>query len=41
MFRACQPEDVAAAVLFLASDEARAINGIELRVDSGQFVMSV
>ena len=41
MFRACQPEDVAAAVLFLASDEARAINGMELRVDSGQFVMSV
>ncbi|MCK6387274.1 MAG: SDR family oxidoreductase, partial [Zoogloea sp.] len=41
MFRACLPADVAAAVLFLASDEARAINGMELRVDSGQFVMSV
>ena len=40
-FRSCLPEDVASAVLFLASDESRAINGIELRVDSGQFVMSV
>ena len=41
MNRMCQPEDVAAAVAFLASDEARAINGIELRVDSGQFIMSI
>ncbi len=41
MFRVCLPEDVAAAVVFLASDEARAINGMALRVDSGQFVMSV
>ncbi len=41
MNRACQPEDVAAAVLFLAEDGARAVNGIELRVDSGQFVMSI
>lgn len=41
MNRACQPEDVAAAIVFLATDEARAINGIELRVDSGQFVMSI
>lgn len=30
-----QPEDVAAAVLFLASDEARAITGQILPVDSG------
>ena len=41
MNRACQPEDVAAAILFLAEDGARAVNGIELRVDSGQFVMSI
>ena len=41
MNRACLPEDVAAAILFLAEDSARAVNGIELRVDSGQFVMSI
>ena len=41
MNRACLPEDVADAVLYLAADEARAVNGIELRVDSGQFVMSI
>ncbi|MGH8434510.1 MAG: SDR family oxidoreductase, partial [Pseudomonas sp.] len=41
MHRVCLPEDVAASVLFLASDESRAINGVELRVDSGQFVMSI
>ncbi|MCZ4129729.1 glucose 1-dehydrogenase [Stutzerimonas balearica] len=41
MSRACRPEDVANAIVFLASDEARAINGIELRIDSGQFVMSI
>ena len=41
MFRACLPEDVGSAILFLASDESRAVNGIELRVDSGQFVMSI
>lgn len=41
MFRACLPEDVGNAILFLASDESRAVNGIELRVDSGQFVMSI
>lgn len=39
MNRMCLPEDVAASVLFLASDESRAINGIELRIDSGQMVM--
>ena len=32
---------IAAAILFLAEDSARAVNGIELRVDSGQFVMSI
>lgn len=41
MHRMCLPEDVAASVLFLASDESRAINGIELRVDGGQLVMSI
>lgn len=41
MNRACLPEDVADAVLYLASEEARAVNGIELRIDSGQFVMSI
>ena len=41
MNRACLPEDVAAAILFLAEDGARAVNGIELRVDSGQFIMSI
>ena len=41
MCRMCLPEDVAASVLFLASDESRAISGIELRIDSGQFVMSI
>ncbi|VVP86399.1 3-beta-hydroxysteroid dehydrogenase [Pseudomonas fluorescens] len=41
MNRMCRPEDVAASVLFLASDESRAINGVELRVDSGQMLMSI
>ncbi|OEY67960.1 glucose 1-dehydrogenase [Marinobacter sp. X15-166B] len=41
MNRACRPDDVADAVLYLASEEARAVNGIELRIDSGQFVMSI
>ncbi|PRA24894.1 SDR family oxidoreductase [Pseudomonas poae] len=41
MNRMCRPEDVASSVLFLASDEARAINGVELRVDSGQMVMGI
>ncbi|AYC34036.1 SDR family oxidoreductase [Pseudomonas cavernae] len=41
MNRMCLPEDVAASVLFLACDDSRAINGVELRVDSGQFVMSI
>lgn len=41
MNRMCRPEDIAASIAFLASDDARAINGVELRVDSGQFVMSI
>jgi 3(or 17)beta-hydroxysteroid dehydrogenase len=41
MNRMCLPEDVAASMLFLASDESRAINGVELRIDSGQMVMSI
>ena len=30
-----EPEDVARAVAFLVSDDARPINGVELRVDGG------
>lgn len=41
MNRACLPDDVANGILYLASDESRAVNGIELRIDSGQFVMSI
>lgn len=41
MNRACQPDDVANGILYLASDESRAVNGIELRIDSGQFIMSI
>ncbi len=39
--RMCLPRDVANVVLFLASDEARAISGSEVRVDSGQLLMSL
>jgi NAD(P)-dependent dehydrogenase (short-subunit alcohol dehydrogenase family) len=33
--RFAQPEEIAAAVLYLASDEAGMVNGAELRVDGG------
>jgi NAD(P)-dependent dehydrogenase (short-subunit alcohol dehydrogenase family) len=35
--RICEPEEVAAAVLFLASDDASFINGAALYVDNGWF----
>jgi NAD(P)-dependent dehydrogenase (short-subunit alcohol dehydrogenase family) len=35
-----QPEDVAAAVAFLASDDARHLTGSELLIDGGQTLMS-
>lgn len=34
--RLCEPEDVAAAMVFLASDEARLITGVCLPVDAGR-----
>jgi NAD(P)-dependent dehydrogenase (short-subunit alcohol dehydrogenase family) len=33
-----QPEDISAAVAFLASDEARYITGVALPVDAGMLV---
>jgi len=39
MNRFCPPEDVVAAILFLASDEAKSVQGIEMRVDNGQSIM--
>lgn len=36
--RICEPEEVAAAALFLASEEASFINGVALYVDNGWFV---
>jgi len=34
--RLCQPEDVAHAALYLASDEAAFLTGIDLAVDGGR-----
>ena len=36
--RLSEPEEVAAAVLFLLSDMARQITGETLRVDAGQYI---
>jgi len=36
--RFCQPEDIAAAALFLASDAAEFITGVELPVDGGRTI---
>ncbi len=36
--RVSEPEDVAAAVAFLLSDDARQITGVTLRVDAGQCI---
>jgi NAD(P)-dependent dehydrogenase (short-subunit alcohol dehydrogenase family) len=36
--RICEPEEVASAVLFLASDEASFINGASIYVDNGWYV---
>ena len=41
MRRAGQPEEIAKAALFLASDDAKAINGAELRVDNGVLGMGL
>ncbi len=38
MTRLCEPQDVANAVLFLASDEAAYVNGATLMVDGGATV---
>ncbi|AMO55523.1 short-chain dehydrogenase [Endozoicomonas montiporae] len=39
--RMCDPVEIANAVLFLASDESRFINGVELRVDNAQLISSL
>lgn len=36
-----EPEDVSAAVLFLASDESRYVTGMQLRIDAGGYLNSV
>jgi NAD(P)-dependent dehydrogenase (short-subunit alcohol dehydrogenase family) len=36
-----EPEDVSAAVVFLASDDARFITGSQLRIDAGGYVKTV
>jgi NAD(P)-dependent dehydrogenase (short-subunit alcohol dehydrogenase family) len=36
--RICEPEEVAAAALFLASDDASFVNGTALYVDNGWYV---
>ncbi|MEM7276139.1 MAG: SDR family oxidoreductase, partial [Actinomycetota bacterium] len=38
MGRRAEPEDVADAVLFLASDEARFLTGVALDVDGGRSI---
>ena len=37
--RIAQPEDIARAMVFLASDAARHINGVALRVDGGDCLL--
>jgi 3(or 17)beta-hydroxysteroid dehydrogenase len=37
--RFCEPEDIAAVVLFLASDESRYVNGAEIMVDNAALVV--
>ena len=39
--RACMPGEVASVVVFLASDDARAVNGAEMRVDNGVLGMGL
>jgi len=34
-----QPDDIAQAVLFLASDESKYITGVTLPVDAGNFLI--
>jgi len=39
--RACMPSEVASVVVFLASDDAKAINGAEMHVDNGVLGMGL